>query len=157
MNDTFIKAYQDQIEAAKKAFSANGMPPLEVPPAVREIAEKGLVTARENYEKLKATAGQVNAAMEDTCTTACKGLADYNVKVLEALQTNVNSAFDYFNALLGAKTVAEAVELSTGHARKQFETLSGQAKDLSALAQKVAAESSEPLKATVEKAVRPAA
>ena len=157
MNDSFIKAYQDQIEAAKKAFSANGMPALEVPPAVREIAEKGLATARENYEKLKTSAEQVNSAIEDTCTTASKGLAEYNGKVLEALQVNVNSAFDYFNSLLSAKTVAEAVELSTGHARKQFEALSGQAKDLSALAQKVAAETSEPLKTTVEKASRPVA
>lgn len=157
MNDTFIKAYQDQIEAAKKAFSTAAIPPMEVPPAVREAAEKGLSACRDNYAKLKGTAEQVNAALEDTYTTASKGVAQYNAKVLEAVQANVNSAFDFYNSLLKAKTVAEAVELSTGHARKQFETLSGQAKDLSAFAQKVAAESSEPLKTSVEKAVRPAA
>lgn len=157
MNDTFIKAYQDQIEAAKKAFSTNAVPGVEVPPAVREIAEKGLATYRENYSKLKAAAEQVNAALEDSATTASKGVAQYNAKVLEAVQSNVNSAFDYFNSLLTAKTVAEAVELSTGHARKQFEALTGQAKDLSALAQKVAAETSEPIKSSVEKTIRPAA
>ncbi len=157
MNDTFIKAYQDQIEAAKKAFSTNAVPGVEVPPAVREIAEKGLATYRENYSKLKAAAEQVNAAFEDSATTASKGVAQYNAKVLEAVQSNVNSAFDYFNSLLTAKTVAEAVELSTGHARKQFETLTGQAKDLSALAQKVASDSSEPIKSSVEKTIRPAA
>lgn len=156
MSDSFIKAYQDQIEAAKKAFSANGVPPVEVPPAVREIAEKSLATLRENYDKLKASADQVNATLEDTCTTASKGVAEYNSKVLEALQSNVNSTFDYFNSLLQAKTLAEAVELSTSHARKQFETVTGQAKDLTALAQKVAAESSEPIKSSVEKA-RPVA
>ncbi|MFG1479277.1 phasin [Xanthobacter sp. V4C-4] len=157
MSDSFIKAYQDQIEAAKKAFSANGIPPVEVPPAVREIAEKGLATLRENYDKLKVSADQVNAALEDTYTTASKGVAEYNSKVLEAVQSNVNSTFDYFNALLQAKSVAEAVELSTSHARKQFETVSGQTKDLTALAQKVAAESSEPIKSTVEKSTRPVA
>ncbi|MEP9351166.1 phasin [Xanthobacter sp. KR7-225] len=157
MNDTFIKAYQDQLEAAKKAFSANGMPAFEVPPAVREIAEKGLATCRDNYDKMKSSAEQVNAAFEDTCTTASKGVAAFNVKMLEALQTNVNSSFDYFNALLASKTLAEAVEISTSHARKQFETVSSQAKDLSALAQKVAADSTEPMKASVEKTIRPAA
>lgn len=157
MNDTFIKAYQDQIEAAKKAFSTHSVPGVEVPPAVREIAEKGLAAYRENYGKLKAAAEQVNAALEDSATTASKGVAQYNAKVLEAVQSNVNSAFDYFNSLLTAKTVAEAVELSTGHARKQFEALTGQAKDLSALAQKVAADSSEPIKSSVEKTIRPAA
>ena len=81
----------------------------------------------------------------------------YNAKVIEAFQSNVNATFDYFNSLIASKTVAEAVELSTGHARKQFEVLTSQAKDLSALAQKVASESSEPLKSSVEKTFRPAA
>lgn len=157
MNDSFIKAYQDQLEAAKKAFSANGVPALEVPPAVREAAEKGLAAARENYAKMKGAAEQVNAAIEGTCATAAKGVSEYNAKVIAAVETNVNSAFDYFNSLVNAKTLSEAVEISTGHARKQFETLSGQAKDLSALAQKVAAETSEPLKTAAEKATRPAA
>ncbi|MFG1296065.1 MULTISPECIES: phasin [Xanthobacter] len=151
MSDSFIKAYQDQIEAAKKAFSANGVPPVEVPPAVREIAEKGLATLRENYEKLKASAEQVNSTLETTYTTASKGIAEYNAKVLEAMQSNVNSTFDYFNSLLQTKSMADAVELSTSHARKQFETVSGQAKELTSLAQKVAAESSEPIKSSLEK------
>lgn len=157
MNDTFIKAYQDQIEAAKKAFTTSAGSGLEVPTAVREIAEKGLATCRENYAKLKGTADQVNAALEDTYTTASKGVAQYNAKVLEAVQSNVNSSFDYFNSLLTAKSLGEAVELSTGHARKQFEALTAQAKDLSAFAQKVAADSSEPLKSSVEKTIKPAA
>jgi len=157
MNDTFIKAYQDQVEAAQKAFSSKTAPALEVPPAVREIAEKGLATCRENYAKLKDTAEHVNAALEDTCTAATKGVAQYNAKVIEAFQSNVNATFDYFNSLIASKTVAEAVELSTGHARKQFEVLTSQAKDLSALAQKVASESSEPLKSSVERTFRPAA
>lgn len=157
MNDTFIKAYQDQIDAAKKAFSANGVPGMEVPPAVREVAEKGLAACKENYAKLKGAAEQVNTALEDTYTTASKGVAQYNSKVLEAVQSNLNSAFDYFNSLLTAKSIAEAVELSTSHARKQFETLTIQAKDLSSLAQKVTADSAEPLKNSVEKTIRPAA
>lgn len=157
MTDSFIKAYQDQLEAAKKAFSANGIPPVEVPPAVREIAEKGLASLRENYDKLKASADEVNSALEQTYTTASKGVTEYNSKVLEALQENVNSAFDYFTSLLQVKSMAEAVELSTSHARQRFEAVTGQTKDLSALAQKVAAETSEPLKTTVEKNSKPTA
>lgn len=157
MNETFIKAYQDQLEAAKKAFTANGVPAMEVPPAVREIAEKGLASCKDSYVKIKAAAEQVNTTLEDTYATASKGVAQYNAKVVEALHSNVNSAFDYFNALLTAKTVTEAVELSTSHARKQFESLTAQAKDLTALAQKVAADSSEPIKTSVEKTIRTAA
>ena len=38
------------------------------------------------------------------------------------------------------------IELSSAHARKQFEALTEQGKELSALAQKVATETAEPIK-----------
>jgi hypothetical protein len=44
------------------------------------------------------------------------------------------------------------VELSTAHARKQFEALTAQTKDLAALAQKVATDTAEPIKGSVTKA-----
>ncbi len=155
MSDSFIKAYQDQIEAAKKAFAGNGVPAVEVPPALRELAEKNLAAYRENYEKLKASTTQINSALESNYENAGKGVAEYNARVLEVLQSNINSTFDFYNSVINAKSVAELVELSTGHARQQFETVSGQVKDLSALAQKVATDSSQNLKDTVEKTVRP--
>lgn len=157
MNDSFIKAYQDQIEAAKKAFAPTGIPSMEVSPAIRDAALKGLAACRENYEKLKSSADQMNAAMEDTYAAASKGVTQYNTKVLDTIQTNMNTAFDFFNTLLHARTVAEATELSTSHMRKQFEAFSAQAKELSSLAQQVAAESSEPLKTGMEKLERKAA
>jgi hypothetical protein len=45
------------------------------------------------------------------------------------------------------------VELSSTHARKQFEALTQQSKELSALAQKVATETAEPIKSGVSKAL----
>jgi hypothetical protein len=50
------------------------------------------------------------------------------------------TAFDFASELMGAKTFSDFVELSTAHARKQFETLTAQSKELTALAQKVATE-----------------
>ena len=46
------------------------------------------------------------------------------------------------------------VELSTAHARKQFEIVTAQTKDLAALAQKVMAETAEPVKDSVTKAFK---
>jgi hypothetical protein len=67
------------------------------------------------------------------------------------LRVNVNASFDYTRELLGSKSLADAVELSASHIRKQFESLSAQAKTLSALAQKVATETAGPIKAGVSK------
>ena len=57
---------------------------------------------------------------------------------------------------MAAKTLSEVVELSTAHARKQFEALTAQCKELTALAQKVATETAEPIKAGMTKAFKKA-
>ncbi|MFG1463038.1 phasin [Xanthobacter sp. DSM 24535] len=152
MNDTFAKAFQDQMSAANGAFSK-----MEVPAAFREMAEKSVETYRGNYEKFKAAAEQTTGILEDSYSTASKGVSEYNTKSLEILRANVNAAFDFFASVLQAKSASQAVELSTAHLRNQFDTLSGQAKELSALAQKIATESAEPIKAGVEKTMNKAA
>ena len=91
------------------------------------------------------------------CTTAAKGAQDYNNKVVAFAQANTNSAFDFLQRLSGVKTPSEFMELSTTHARKQFEVLTEQAKELAALAQKVTTATTEPLKAGVTKALNTAA
>ena len=59
--------------------------------------------------------------------------------------------------LLGIKSPSEALELCTAHTRKTFETLTAQAKELTELAQKVAAETVEPIKINAAKYYKPAA
>ncbi|MCJ8143745.1 phasin [Ancylobacter sp. A5.8] len=146
------------VKAATTAFEAAvpkiDLANLEVPAAVREIAEKSVQNAREAYEKLKTSAEETTDMLEDTYSTASKGVAEYNAVALESLRANMNATFDYFGALLGTKSVSEAVELSTGHLRKQFDVLSAQAKELSVIAQKVATETAEPIKASVEKNIK---
>ena len=52
------------------------------------------------------------------------------------------------------KTVADYVTLHSEFTRKQFETLTGTTKEISALAQKVATDSVEPIKAQVVKTLK---
>ena len=130
------------------------LPGVEVPEAVREFAEKGVQQAKDNYAKFKAAADQATGIWEESYANASKGAAEFNLKALDALRTNVNAAFDYTRELLATQTLAEAVELSSSHARKQFETLSAQAKDLAGTAQKIAAEASGPITAGAAKAAR---
>lgn len=150
-----------RIEMSKTEFPTFEMPKfevpkfdvasLEVPAVVREMAEKSVQNARDAYEKMKSTAEETTDLLEDTYATATKGVTEYNTVALESLRTNVNAAFDYFGALMTAKSVSEAVEISTGHMRKQFDVMSAQAKELSEIAQKVATDTAEPIKASVEK------
>ena len=50
--------------------------------------------------------------------------------------------------------LSEVIELSTAHARKQFEALSAQSRELATLAQKVATEAAEPIKEGMTRAAK---
>jgi phasin len=127
------------------------MPKMEVPAAFREFAEKGVSQAKEHYEKMKTAAEEATDLLEGTYATASKGASEYGMKVIEAARINTNSTFDFASELMNAKSFSDFVELSTAHARKQFETLTTQSKELAALAQKVATETAEPIKESVTK------
>ena len=132
-------------------------PGVEAPAAFRDMAEKSLSQAKDNYEKIKSAAEEATGMLEDTYASASKGASDYALKLIEVARVNTNSTFDFAVQLLGAKTFADVIELASAHARKQFETFSEQSKDLASLAQKVATESVEPLKEGMSKAAKQAA
>jgi len=113
---------------------------MEMPAAFREIADKSVAQARDTYEKAKAAGEEATGRLKDTYTTAAKGATDYNLKVIEIARTNTNTAVDYAGELLGAKSLSEFVDLSTTQARKQFEAMTAQSKELTELAQKVTTE-----------------
>jgi len=118
----------------------------EAAAAFREIAEKGIVQAKDTYAKMKTAAEEATGMLEHTYANASKGAADYGLKVIEAARANSNAAFDFATELLGARTMAQMVEISTAHTRKQIESITEQARELSALAQKVATTTAEPIK-----------
>jgi len=128
------------------------MPKVEMPAAFREMAERGVAQAKDTYEKMKAAAEEATDVLETTYSTATKGASDYGLKVIEVARTNTNAAFDFAGEIMAAKTLSEVVELTSAHARKQFESLSQQSKELGALAQKVATETAEPIKSGMNKA-----
>jgi phasin len=137
-------------------FSASVVP-LEVPEQVRAFAEKGVSQARDNYAKFKDAAENHNSTIEAVFTSASKGASAYSAKVMEFLKANTTANLDFAQELLSVKSPPEALELLNTHGRKAVETFQSQAKELAELAQKVAAETVEPIKANASKFYKPAA
>jgi len=141
-----------QGKAANSAASPFGLPKMEVPAEFREAADKGIAHARDTCEKAKVASEEAANLLENTYTTVARGATNYNLKVIEIARTNTRAAFDYVHKLLGVKSPSEFVELSTAHVRKQFDVVAAQNKELCMLAQKVATEAAEPIKAGMSKA-----
>jgi phasin len=133
------------------------VPKMEVPAAFREMAEKGISQAKDQYEKMKVAAEEATDLLEETYNTCSKGCSGYGLKLIENARANCDAAFDLMTELVTAKSYAEMVELSSSYMRKQFDALTAQSKELAEHAQKVATETAEPLKEGFTSAFKKAA
>ena len=125
--------------------------------AGKKFVEKSAAHIRDTSEKLSAATEQTTKLIENTYAAATKGIKDYNFKAIEFAQINSDAAFDYTKQLMSAKSPLEMLEVWTTHARKQFEVLTEQTKELAMLGQRVAAEASEPFSGGATKAFNQAA
>ena len=123
----------------------------DVTQAFRETAETGSAQAKAAFANASTAAADAATLMKDSYSRTVKGAQEYNTKVIEFAQANTKAAFDFAQELVGVKSPSEFFELSTNRSRKQFETLTEQAKELAMLAQKVTLATAEPIKAGATK------
>src|SRR5438093_7979685 len=105
---------------------------------VRELTAKGAAYGKDTYAKTQAAAGETTKVMQQTYSAASKGVADFNLHLIDIAQANMNAAFDFSRQLARVTSPSQFFELSTAHVRKQAERFTEQARDLSA-------EASQPL------------
>ena len=127
------------------------MPNMEVPVAVRDMAEKGMEQFRGAYDRMRTAAEESSDLIEDSYETTRQGLVELNLQALEAAKANTDATYTFVRDMFGVKSLSQAIELQSSYARKQFDALSGQSKDMQALASKMASEAGEPVKDAVQK------
>ena len=95
-----------------------------------EAAERGRKAAR---------------SVENSSWRGAEGLIDYNRKLLEMAQANVDAAFEYAQDVVGVRSLSEFVDISTQYAQNQSAAMTEQVRDLATRAQKLAADTAQPL------------
>ncbi|HEX2447745.1 MAG TPA: phasin family protein [Methyloceanibacter sp.] len=125
----------------------------KMPEAVRVLAEKNIAQTREIYERSKDALEAVLESWERTFDAAGQGAVALNRKVIDITQRNINSGFDFAKSLVGAKTIAEAMELHSSYWTKQLNTLRAQAEEMRDLSTRVTSDVVEPAKAQVKRSV----
>lgn len=121
---------------------------------VRAFTEKSVEQSKEAYAKLKTGAEEAKKALETTYEAAKSASTDLSLKTIAALRTNSEVGFAHLEALVGAKSISEVIELQTTYLRKRVELAVEQAKDFQTVATKAAEEVSAPIKTAFEKAVK---
>jgi phasin len=128
------------------------LPKLEVPAAYREAAENAVAQAKDACEKARAATEHAADLIEETHAIAVKGTIDYNLKVFAAARASADAAFDFASDLAAVTSLSEAVELTTTHARMRLEPVTEQTRELVAAAQKLGADTAQPIKTGIAKA-----
>ncbi len=96
---------------------------------------------------LKTGTETFTASMEAGFSRATEGLTALNGKAVDILRENVNASFELWERMIGARTMLQAMELQSDHARKRIELLGEQSHALAVMAGQVAARSLEPSQA----------
>lgn len=147
------KSAASAAENAAEAF-AFGIKSTDIPVAFREFADRSLDQAKEFYAQVRSTAEEANELVEGTFETSRKHAMALGLQALDAVKTNTDASFALFKDLLGAKTFADAVELQTAFARKQWDAATEQFKELQDATQKAILESAGPTREAFERAFR---
>jgi hypothetical protein len=108
---------------------------------------------RENLEKGIAAAEDSAKSIEHGYSAAAESLRDFNVKLVEIAHANAMVAMEFARQISTAKGPFEAIELWSSVPRKQFETLTEQSKELTALGQKIATVTAEPITRSFSRAI----
>jgi len=115
----------------------------------KSFVDKSATIANETLAKGKAASEQSAQVVQQSYAVMVENIRAFNVKMIDVARANTDAAFDLALQITTAKTPSDIVEIWPEHARKQFEMLSEQTKELTAFGQKMAGESAAPIARSV--------
>jgi phasin len=114
--------------------------------AFADMAERGVARAQERCDKIKALSADLAEAVSETYASNARGATDYGLKLIEISNANTASAIDFLAHVLGSKSVTDVFSISASEARRAFDTAAARNRELFDLAQRLARETSEPIR-----------
>jgi phasin len=119
-------------------------PTYEVPPQVREMAEKSVDQAKKAFDGFMQQAHKAITTIEGQASAVQAGTKDFNTKAMSFAEANVAASFAFAQQLLKAKDVNEVVRLQSEYMQEQLRSFGEQAKELGAAATRAITEAAKP-------------
>jgi phasin len=122
-------------------------PPYEVPPEMRDFAERSVEQARKAFDSFMTAAQRAAGTIGDTQATAKSGAREIGKTVMGYAEQNVSAAFDFASKLVNAKDPQEILALQSEFMRTQLAAFAEQARTIGSAASKLAQDvASDPTK-----------
>lgn len=144
----------DSTSETAKSIDAPAFDPGKATDRLRAVAEKAVEQSNETLAKVALGAEDTQKALKSTFESTKSFGNDLSLKTIAVLRANAEADFSHFEALVGAKSPSEIIELQTTFLRKRVEMGVEQAKDFQALTTKAVTDVSKPIKDAFEKALR---
>jgi len=142
-------------KAEKPAKVSSPSPKLAVPPvdAIRGVAEQSLAQARTAFAKSQEATHQLAQGFEASSAVVQSGFKELQLRMAEAVEAQTHAAFNYFRAVTKAHTLSDLIDLQSTELRLGVQRTLGEAKEMSSLAQAIAAKATEPVRKAIDHAV----
>ena len=103
------------------------------------------MNVHDQSKKLADKSAAIAHEFANAVSATVENMRNYHSKMIDMTQVNIAAVFEFAGQLATAKSPSDVMELWTSHARKQYEMLSEQLSELTALGQKMASESADPI------------
>jgi phasin len=108
------------------------MSSFEIPPEMRNLAEKSVAQAKQAFDGFLSAAQQAISRVEGQTAAAHAGAADMSRKAMAFAGQNMAASFAFAQKLAHARDVEEVMRLQADFAKAQMQAFTEQAKELGA-------------------------
>jgi phasin len=120
------------------------MPSFEVPPQVRDMAEKSVDQAKQAFDAFMQQAHKAVTTMEGQAAAMQSSGKEMGGKAMSFAEANMTASFDFAQKLMKAKDVNEVVKLQSEFVTTQMKAFGEQAKEIGTAATKVVTDMAKP-------------
>jgi hypothetical protein len=120
----------------------------------RRFADKSTAVGREFIERSISGAEEVTNGAKQSFSSSLGGMRELNITLIEVAHDHAEAVFDLAREIASAQAPSDLAAIWSAHARRQFEMMTKQTRELTELCQKLAGRSTEPLSRSVKEAFR---
>jgi phasin len=120
----------------------------------KRFGDKSTKAARETIERGAWAAEEATKGAEQSLSSSLTSMRELNIKLIDMAHANADAVFELAHELAGAQAPSDLAAIWSSHAKRQFEMMTKQTRELTELGQKLASRGTEPLTRSFQEAFR---
>ena len=109
------------------------MPQMEIPDAVRQLAERNVEQARNAYSQMMDMVRKAQDTMSKSSGSMTETALDVQARTMRFATENIEASFKLAGELARARDMKDYFEIQARHAQRQMQTYTAQAQEIGQL------------------------